>query len=128
MSTSSKTSPYYMLAMRFKEEVAKKGITIDVRELKASSENLRLLKDPASGVQAGFVQGGLSNHIDAPDLFSMGRVITEPVWIFYRGAKARSHHPAQGQAHSHRARTAAGRAFSRASCLRRTASRPAIRN
>jgi TRAP transporter TAXI family solute receptor len=87
MSTSSKTSPYYMLAMRFKEEVAKKGITIDVRESKASSENLRLLKDPASGVQAGFVQGGLSNHIDAPDLFSMGRVITEPVWIFYRGAK-----------------------------------------
>ncbi len=38
-------------------------------------------------MKAGFVQGGLSNHIDAPDLFSMGRVITEPVWIFYRGAK-----------------------------------------
>ncbi len=32
MSTSSKTSPYYMLATRFKEEVAKKGITIEVRE------------------------------------------------------------------------------------------------
>jgi uncharacterized protein len=87
MSTSSKTSPYYMLAMRFKEEVAKKGVTIEVRESKASSENLRLLKDASSDVQSGFVQGGLSNHLDAPDLYSMGRVITEPVWVFYRGEK-----------------------------------------
>jgi TRAP transporter TAXI family solute receptor len=85
ISTSSKTSPYYMLAMRFKEEVAKKGVTIEVRESQASSENLRLLKDPNSDVQAGFVQGGLTNNIDAPGLFSMGRVITEPVWIFFRG-------------------------------------------
>ncbi len=91
MSTSSKASPYYMLAMRFKEEVAKKGVTIEVRESAASSENLRLLKDPASDVQAGFVQGGLSNHIDAPSLYSMGRVITEPVWIFYRGAAKLDH-------------------------------------
>jgi uncharacterized protein len=91
ISTSSKTSPYYMLAMRFKEEVAKKGVTIEVRESQASSENLRLLKDPNSDVQAGFVQGGLSNHIDAPNLFSMGRVITEPVWIFYRGKEKLDH-------------------------------------
>jgi uncharacterized protein len=91
MSTSSKTSPYYMLAMRFKEEVAKKGVTIEVRESQASAENLRLLKDPNSDVQAGFVQGGLSNHIDAPNLFSMGRVIAEPVWIFYRGAQKLDH-------------------------------------
>jgi uncharacterized protein len=91
ISTSSKTSPYYMLAMRFKEEVAKKGVTIEVRESQASSENLRLLKNPDSDVQAGFVQGGLSNHIDAPNLFSMGRVITEPVWIFYRGDEKLDH-------------------------------------
>jgi TRAP transporter TAXI family solute receptor len=91
MTTANKTSPYYMLAMRIKEEVAKKGVDIEVRESAASSENLRLLKDPDSGVQAGFVQGGLSNHLDAPNLFSMGRVITEPVWIFFRGAEKLDH-------------------------------------
>jgi uncharacterized protein len=91
MSTSPTTSPYYKLAMRFKEEVAKKGITIEVRPSAASAENLRLLKDPDSDVQAGFVQGGLSNHLDAPDLYSMGRVITEPVWIFYRGGGKLEH-------------------------------------
>ncbi len=91
MSTSSKTSPYYMLALRFKEEAAKKGVTIEVRESTASMENLRRLNDLDSGVQAGFVQGGLTNSIESPNLRSMGRLITEPVWIFYRGTEKLDH-------------------------------------
>jgi uncharacterized protein len=87
MSTSSKGSAYYQLALRIKEEAAKKGVKIEVRESGASSENLKLLEDPASGVQAGFVQGGLTNAIGSPPLHSMGRLITEPVWVFYRGAE-----------------------------------------
>jgi TRAP transporter TAXI family solute receptor len=87
ITTSTKTSAYYQLAQRIKEEAAKKGVKIEVRESGASSENLKLLKDPNSGVQAGFVQGGLTNSIDSPTLHSMGRLITEPVWVFYRGAE-----------------------------------------
>ena len=87
ISTSSKTSPYYQLALQIKDEAAKKGVKIEVRESTASMENLRLLKDPNSDVQAGFVQGGLTNSLDAPNLLSMGRLITEPVWVFYRGAE-----------------------------------------
>jgi TRAP transporter TAXI family solute receptor len=87
IATSSKTSAYYRLALRIQEEAAKKGVKIEVRESAASMDNLSLLKDPDSDVQAGFVQGGLTNSIDAPNLHSMGRLITEPVWIFYRGAE-----------------------------------------
>ncbi len=86
ISTSSKGSAYYQLAQRIKDEAAKKGVKIEVRESGASSENLKLLEDPASGVQAGFVQGGLTNAIASPNLHSMGRLITEPVWVFYRGS------------------------------------------
>lgn len=57
----------------------------------ASVANLALLNNPSSGVQAGFVQGGLTNNIQSPDLASMGRLITEPVWIFYRGAQKIDH-------------------------------------
>ena len=87
ISTSSKSSAYYQLGLRIAEEAAKKGVKIEVRELAASMENLRLLKDPNSDIQAGFVQGGLTNAIEAPNLLSMGRLITEPLWIFYRGAE-----------------------------------------
>ena len=56
-----------------------------------SFDNLHALKDPSSDVQAGIVQGGLANSIDAPNLFSMGRLLTEPVWIFYRGPDKLDH-------------------------------------
>ncbi len=82
---ASKGSPYYELALRFKEEIAKKGVRLLVRESQGSFDNLKSLNDPSSDVQAGIVQGGLANSIDSPRLHSMGRLITEPVWIFYRG-------------------------------------------
>jgi len=85
LAAASKGSPYYDLALRFKEEIEKKGVKLEVRESQGSLDNLRLLTDEASDVQAGIVQGGLTNHINSPKLFSMGRLITEPVWIFYRG-------------------------------------------
>jgi len=83
ISTSSKGSPYYELALRFKDEIAKKGVTLEVRESQGSFDNLKALNDETSDVQAGIVQGGLTNSIDAPTLHSMGRLLTEPVWIFY---------------------------------------------
>jgi TRAP transporter TAXI family solute receptor len=85
ISAASQGSPYYDLALRFKEQVEKKGVSLEVRESQGSSDNLKALNDPNSGVQAGIVQGGLTNNIDAPNLYSMGRLLTEPVWVFYRG-------------------------------------------
>jgi uncharacterized protein len=39
-----------------------------------AKENLRLLNDPNSGIQIGFMQGGISNGRLAPDLVSLGRI------------------------------------------------------
>jgi uncharacterized protein len=93
ISAASKGTPYYELAMKFKEEIEKKdeGVTLEVRESLASFDNLRSLKDENSDVQAGIVQGGLSNGLDAPHLHSMGRLLTEPVWIFYHGPEKLDH-------------------------------------
>ncbi len=91
ISAATEGSPYYQLALRFKEEIARKGVTLEVRESQGSFDNLKRLKDPNSDVQAGIVQGGLANSIDAPQLHSMGRLITEPVWIFYRGPDPLAH-------------------------------------
>ncbi len=91
ISTASTGSPYYDLAVRFKEQIEKKGVTLEVRESQGSFDNLKALKDDNADVQAGIVQGGLSNHIDSPQLVSMGRLLTEPVWIFYRGTQTIDH-------------------------------------
>jgi TRAP-type uncharacterized transport system substrate-binding protein len=91
ISAASKMSPYYALAIKYKEELAKVGARLNVRESNGSFDNLKALKDPASDVQAGIVQGGLSNNIDAPHLHSMGRLLTEPVWIFYRSTEKLDH-------------------------------------
>ncbi len=91
LSAASKGSPYYELALRFKDEIAKKGVTLEVRESEGSLDNLKNLKDPDSEVDAGIVQGGLSNANDAPNLQSVGRLLTEPVWIFYRGPDRLDH-------------------------------------
>ena len=85
ISTASSGSPYYDLAMRFKREVEKSGVKLEVRESQGSFDNLKALNN--ADVDAGIVQGGLSNQILAPELLSMGRLLTEPVWIFYRGAQ-----------------------------------------
>jgi uncharacterized protein len=85
ITAASPGSPYYDMAGRFQAEVEKKGIKLEIRESQGSFDNLKALKDDNSEVMAGIVQGGLSNHTDSPQLLSMGRLLTEPVWIFYRG-------------------------------------------
>ena len=91
ISTATAGSPYHDLALRFKEQLEKKGVKLDVRESQGSFDNLKALKDAKMDVDAGIVQGGLTNHIDSPQLLSMGRLITEPVWIFYKGKETIDH-------------------------------------
>lgn len=85
VSTASKGSPYHRFAERYRATFQKNGVELDVRESQGSFANLKALSDQASGVDAGFVQGGLASSRDAPGLMSIGRVAYEPLWVFYSG-------------------------------------------
>ena len=63
--------------------VADTGIKVELRLTDGAKENLRLLNDVNSGVQIGFVQGGISNSRLAPDLMSLGRIDHQIFWLFY---------------------------------------------
>src|SRR5271165_2737455 len=91
IAAASKGSPYYELATRYNEEIAKLGVNVEIRATEGSFDNLKGLRDQSSDVQAGIVQGGLANNIDTPGVHSMGRLLTEPVWIFYRGSDTLDH-------------------------------------
>ena len=85
MSAASSGSPYYRYAERYREVFARNGVKLEIRESNGSLDNLKRLADPASGVDAGIVQGGAATTEDAPGLLSVGRVAYEPIWIFYSG-------------------------------------------
>ncbi|RTL69988.1 MAG: C4-dicarboxylate ABC transporter substrate-binding protein [Hyphomicrobiales bacterium] len=77
-------SPYHEAAKRYAEFFQGSGVKLVVRETRGSLDNLSLLKDERSGVDAAFLQGGLAGADDAQVLQSVGRIFFEPVWIFER--------------------------------------------
>lgn len=85
IATASKGSPYYRIAERYQRHLAQNGVRLELRETTGSLENLRLVRDKSSGVQAAIIQGGLSNSAETPSLLSLGRIAYEPLWVFYRG-------------------------------------------
>jgi TRAP transporter TAXI family solute receptor len=91
ISAATKGSPYYDLAVEFQKRILKSGVKVEVRESQGSFDNLKALQDRNSDVQVGIIQGGIANGNDAPGLQSMGRLLTEPVWIFYRAPDTLDH-------------------------------------
>jgi uncharacterized protein len=86
ISAAGAGSPYHRYAERYKATFQRNGVRLEVRESDGSLANLKALADAASGVDAGFVQGGLASAKDHPGLVSVGRIAYEPLWVFYSGA------------------------------------------
>jgi TRAP-type uncharacterized transport system substrate-binding protein len=83
LSAATAGSPYHRLAESYRPVFARNGVKLEVRESAGSSANLKALADPAAGVHAAFVQGGLVSSKDAPDIVSIGRIAYEPLWVFH---------------------------------------------
>jgi len=86
IATGPETGAYNAFAKLYAERFADEGIELVLRPTVGSAENLRLLADPESGVDAAFVQGGVGTPADYPDLESLGSLYYEPLWVFVRTA------------------------------------------
>ena len=97
LATGTDQGAYAEFGKRYAEILRGYGITVELRPTEGASENLRLLRDAASGVDIAFVQGGAgerlrreANAVSAADdgdeagLVSLGSLFVEPVWLFYR--------------------------------------------
>ena len=89
LATGADLGAYSEFGKRYAKVLKEYGITVELRNSQGAAENLKLLRDPASGVDIAFVQGGADEHlrqIDADDepLVSLGSLFFEPVWMFYR--------------------------------------------
>ena len=85
MATGPERSAYASYGERYRAILARSGVDLRLRTTAGALENLALLRDPASGVSAGFAQAGTAAEEDAKALASLGTVFYEPLWLFHRG-------------------------------------------
>lgn len=95
LATGPEQSAYAEFGQRYQATLAKYGVEVELVNTQGAAENLRLLEDPAAGVDFAFVQGGAGrlandaeNSLDET-LISLGSLFYEPVWLFYRTDSAK---------------------------------------
>ena len=76
---------YHELAKRYIAILARDGVRVVERMTGGAGENASLLKDPASGVDVAFMQGGVVSPTDREHIVMLASLYYEPLWIFYRG-------------------------------------------
>ena len=81
MATGGVDGAYHAFAKRYAEFLAREGITLELRPTAGSVENLELLRSGA--VSLALVQGGVDDEVPA-QLYSLGSVYYEPLWLFHR--------------------------------------------
>ena len=81
MATGGVDGAYHAFAKRYAESLAREGITLELRPTAGSVENLELLRSGA--VSLALVQGGVDDEVPA-QLYSLGSVYYEPLWLFHR--------------------------------------------
>ena len=91
LATGSDLGAYSEFGKRYAQILKGYGVTVELRNTQGAAENLRLLRDPNSGVDIAFMQGGADERLrqastdeDDDPLVSLGSLFYEPVWIFYR--------------------------------------------
>jgi TRAP-type uncharacterized transport system substrate-binding protein len=91
LATGAEQGAYHEFGKRYQAILKTYGVLVELRNTQGAAENLALLRDPSSGVQIAFVQGGADEvpqgadaDEDGPALVSLGSLFFEPVWLFYR--------------------------------------------
>src|SRR5215470_9123617 len=74
LATAFKGASFDYYGHRYRDRLARDHVNLELRETAGAVENLKLLQDPHSGVDAAFVAGGISNSKQAPGLLSLGTV------------------------------------------------------
>jgi TRAP-type uncharacterized transport system substrate-binding protein len=77
---------YHQYADRYKQILARDGVTVENRLTRGAEENEQLLQDPKSGVDVAFIHGGIVRPEERGDLTMLMTLYYEPLWIFYRGS------------------------------------------
>ncbi|MDX1604585.1 MAG: TAXI family TRAP transporter solute-binding subunit [Candidatus Competibacterales bacterium] len=88
LATASESGAYHAFGERYRAIFEQAGFELELRTTAGSVENLDLMRDPDSGIDLAFVQGGVADPADraadSTQLQGLASVFREPLWIFYR--------------------------------------------
>lgn len=77
-------SAYAQAAQQYQAILARDGVHLSIVSTNGAIDNVKLLNDPRSGVDVGFVQSGSVDAHEARALESLGTMFYEAVWFFCR--------------------------------------------
>jgi TRAP-type uncharacterized transport system substrate-binding protein len=80
-------SGYDTFARSYARILAHDGVDLEIRNTAGAVENLDLLRDPASKVQAALTTVGFAQPGDSDQLASLGGVFDAPIFVFYKSAE-----------------------------------------
>jgi len=87
VASGIKDASYHQDAQRYAAILARDGVTVVERMTGGAGENAALLRDPKSGVDVAFMEGGVIPPADRPDVVMLASLRYEPIWVFYRGSE-----------------------------------------
>jgi TRAP transporter TAXI family solute receptor len=98
LASGAESGLYHRYAQRYKEILARSGVTVEERITAGAAENLRLLLDPAAHVDVAFMQGGVAEVTAANGVEMVAALYYEPMWIFvHAGAPVTQLNELQGK-------------------------------
>jgi TRAP transporter TAXI family solute receptor len=83
LATGFNGSSFEAFGRRYQEILARSHVELALQATSGAQENLKLLQDPDSGIQAALVTAGISNGKQAPGVVSLGLIDNKPFWIYY---------------------------------------------
>ena len=84
LATGPEGSAYAQIGERYRAILARSGVDLRLYATAGSVENLAKLRDPRSGVSAGFAIAGLSGAKEASEVETLGTIFYDPLWLFER--------------------------------------------
>jgi TRAP-type uncharacterized transport system substrate-binding protein len=84
IASGPESSLHHRHALQYRAALAREGVTLVERMTEGAGENLRLLGDPSSGVDIGFVQGGQADTPEAKGVVMLASLYYQPLWVFVR--------------------------------------------
>ena len=88
MSTGTADGSYHAYATKYRDILARDGVTLRLWPSGGAQENLRRFADPSAHLDVALIQGGIVSAAppeSTQGLASLGSVYNEVLWVFYRG-------------------------------------------
>lgn len=71
-------------ALRYAAQLKKQGVSATIVATEGALDNLHRINDAKEHIDVAFTHGGMTDEAASPELYSLGSVAYEPLWIFYR--------------------------------------------